>query len=101
MSPGQACKTLRAEMGADAFRMAYGTNRNHANAFGKCVSQMARMKNDAARAAAVVRIEDAAARCTTRAASGHGKAKGHDKPKGHDKAKGLEKKLLKCLRSAV
>src|SRR6476619_982951 len=35
MSPGQACKKLRADMGADAFRMAYGSNRNHANAFGK------------------------------------------------------------------
>ena len=33
-------------------------NRNQANAFGKCVSSMARMKNDAARAAAVLRIDD-------------------------------------------
>ena len=114
MSPGQACKKLRADMGAEAFRAAYGTNRNHANAFGKCVSSMARMKNDAARAAAVVRIEAAAARCTSRATSGHGnkgrhgahakrhgKPVGHGKAKGHDKAKGFEKKLVKCLRSAV
>ena len=108
MSPGQACKTLRAEMGADAFRMAYGSNRNHANAFGKCVSQMARLKNDAARAAAVVRIDDASAHCVTRATSGHGKKtrhgdddKGYGKAKGHGKANGFEKKLAKCLRSAV
>jgi hypothetical protein len=113
MSPGQACKKLRAEMGADAFRLAYGTNRNHANAFGKCVSQMARMKNDAARAAAVVRIDDAAARCMTRATSGHGKrarhgdddqgenGNGQGKAKGHGKKKGSEKALAKCLRSAV
>ena len=53
MSPGQACKKLRADMGVEAFRAAYGTNRNQANAFGKCVSSMARMKNDTARAAAV------------------------------------------------
>ena len=114
MSPGQACKKLRAEMGVEAFRAAYGTNRNHANAFGKCVLTMARMKNDAARAAAVVRIDAAAALCTTRAASGHGKkarhgdddkghgkAKGHGKSKGHGKANGFEKKLAKCLHSAV
>jgi len=108
MSPGQACKTLRAEMGADAFRMAYGSNRNHANAFGKCVSQMARLKNDAARAAAVVRIDDASARCVTRATSGHGKKtrhgdddKGHGKAKDHGKKQGFEKKLAKCLRGAV
>ena len=113
MSPGQACKTLRADMGAEAFRMAYGTNRNHANAFGKCVSQMARMKNDAARAAAVVRIDDAAARCTARGSSGHGKkarhgdddkgkkGKGHGKAKGHGKPKGHEKSLVTCLRRAV
>jgi hypothetical protein len=111
MSPGQACKTLRAEMGADAFRAAYGTNRNQANAFGKCVSQMARMKNGAARAAAVVRIDDAAARCVTRAASGHGKKARHgDDDKGHGKAKGhgkkghdkrAKKEFAKCLRSAV
>ena len=32
---------------AAAFRAAYGTNANGANAFGKCVSAMARMKTDA------------------------------------------------------
>jgi|KBSMisStandDraft_5_1062788.scaffolds.fasta_scaffold286055_2 hypothetical protein len=108
MSPGQACKKLRADMGVEAFRAAYGTNRNQANAFGKCVSSMARMKNDTARAAAVLRVEAAAARCTSRATSDHGKKarhgdddKGHGKAKGHGKTKGFEKKLVKCLRSAV
>jgi hypothetical protein len=74
---------------------------------------MARTKNGAARAAAVVRIEDAAARCTARASSGHGKVtrhgdhdkgkkgKGHGKAKGHGKRKGPEKSLAKCLRHAV
>src|SRR4029453_2632439 len=28
MNPAQACKKLRAEMGAEAFRAAYGTNQN-------------------------------------------------------------------------
>jgi hypothetical protein len=113
MGPGQACKKLRADMGVEAFRMAYGTNHNHANAFGKCVSRMARMKNDAARATSVARIEDAAARCVTRGTSGHGKkarhgdadkgkkGKGHGKATGHGKPKGQEKSLAKCLRRAV
>lgn len=35
----QACKALRAEMGAELFRETYGTNRNKRNAHGKCVSQ--------------------------------------------------------------
>jgi hypothetical protein len=33
------CKQLRADMGADAFRAAYGTGESKRNAFGKCVSQ--------------------------------------------------------------
>lgn len=36
------CKALRAEMGADAFKQAYGTNKNKRNAFGKCVSKTVR-----------------------------------------------------------
>ena len=86
-------------MGADAFRTAYGTNRNGANAFGKCVSKMARLKGDLARAAAVDRIDDAADRCTERATSGKGK--GHEKGKGHGKGKGQDKRLAKCLKKAV
>ena len=35
----QACKALRAQMGAELFRETYGTNRNKRNAHGKCVSQ--------------------------------------------------------------
>ncbi len=33
------CKQLRAQMGTDAFRTAYGTNHNRRNAHGKCVSK--------------------------------------------------------------
>jgi len=107
MNPSQACKKLRADMGIEEFRMAYGTNGNGKNAFGKCVSQMARMKSDDARAAAVVRIGDLADRCTERAESdrgkGHGKGKGHDKAKGEDKGhgKGHGKSLAACLKRSA
>ena len=105
MAPGQACKQLRDEMGIEAFRAAYGTNHNHRNAFGKCVSAMAHMKSDAARAAAVVRIERAAEACASRMESGkgHGKAKGHlkMKVKGALKAKGHDRALAKCLKHAA
>jgi len=112
-SPGQACKKLLAEMGGDAFRAAYGTNGNGANAFGKCVSKMARLKNDAARTAAVARIGDAADRCMVRVTSflkdkprhaDHHKGKhgkGHGKAKGHGKGKGSHETLAVCLRHAV
>ena len=37
----KACKAERA-LGAQAFKDKYGTNANKANAFGKCVSQLAK-----------------------------------------------------------
>ena len=95
LNPAQACRKLRTEMGADAFRAAYGTNRNGANAFGKCVSAMARMTTDAARAAAVTRIDAAAARCakaTVTTGKGKGKAKGHVKKQAT---------LVVCLKKSV
>jgi hypothetical protein len=33
------CKQLKAQMGAEAFKTAYGTNHNRRNAHGKCVSK--------------------------------------------------------------
>ena len=107
LNPAQACKKLRSDLGVEAFRMAYGTNGNKKNAFGKCVSKMARMKNDAARTAAVERIGDSADRCTERAESdrgkGHGNGKGRGKAKGKDKAEGKhhEKSLARCLKLSV
>jgi hypothetical protein len=95
LNPAQACRKLRTEMGADAFRAAYGTNRNGANAFGKCVSAMARMKTDAARATAVTRIDAAAARCakgTVRTGNAKGKAKGQVKKQAT---------LVACLKKSV
>jgi hypothetical protein len=35
----QQCRAERAELGVDAFREEYGTNKNKRNAFGKCVSR--------------------------------------------------------------
>ena len=93
MNAAQACKQLRTEMGATAFRTAYGTNHNKANAFGKCVSKMAKLKTDTLRAAALDRIDAAADRCAERTTAGKGKGKG--------KAKGQAKQLAKCLKRAV
>ena len=88
LNPSQACKKLRSEMGADAFRTAYGTNANGANAFGKCVSAMARMKSDKARATAVKRIDATVATCTQQSVAAK---------KGKAKAKGHAKQYAKCL----
>ena len=41
----QACKTQRTQMGTGAFEATYGTNKNKSNAFGKCVSKMARAQS--------------------------------------------------------
>jgi hypothetical protein len=43
-SPAQACRAERTAMGEAAFREKYGTNRNKANAFGKCVSAKAKSR---------------------------------------------------------
>jgi len=56
-TPGQVknaakhCKSLRSEMGGDAFRSEFGTNENGRNAFGKCVAKNARGEARAARKA--------------------------------------------------
>ena len=98
LNPAQACKKLRSDLGVEAFRMAYGTNGNKKNAFGKCVSKMARMKNDAARTAAVERIGDSADRCTERAESDRGKGHAKSKQHGKVKGKGRQNALAACLK---
>lgn len=45
-SASDACRAERSKMGAETFRMTYGTNKNRRNAFGKCVSR----RNSEARA---------------------------------------------------
>jgi len=43
----RACRTERTAMGADAFKLLYGTNANRSNAFGKCVAKAARAEHQA------------------------------------------------------
>ena len=38
----KACKAEREKLGVQAFKDKYGTNANKANAFGKCVSKLAK-----------------------------------------------------------
>jgi hypothetical protein len=42
INAAKQCKAERATIGAAAFAQKYGTNRNKRNAFGKCVSKLAR-----------------------------------------------------------
>jgi hypothetical protein len=124
--PAKACKQLRDELGRDAFRAVFGTNHHGENAFGKCVSKLARTKNEAELAAAVARIEQLVDRCKTDV-TGHNdkrdkgdkgdKVKRHEKHgrhtseaangghRGGDDHGGLErfagKRFAACLRDAV
>ena len=65
-----AAKDCKAERAADAeaFKTKYGTNKNKNNAYGKCVSQKAKAKKDAADAAdakAIAARKSAAKTCAT------------------------------------
>ena len=102
-NPARACFAARAEMGADAFRALFGSNRNHANAFGTCVSAMARFGSARAMDAAVARLDAATERCGDRFAANHGKAKGHGKGKahGHGKAKARGHARHESLRACL
>ena len=44
-NPAKTCKAERASIGVDAFAAKYGTNPNKRNAFGKCVSKIAKAKS--------------------------------------------------------
>jgi len=88
MNPAKSCSALRTQMGNEAFKLKYGTNANRANAFGKCVSAMARMKGDTVRTQVVkATVKDAKA-----CAKVHGKGKGH----GKKSAKALRICLIKA-----
>lgn len=95
LNPAKACAKLRTDMGLAAFQAKFGTNVNGKNAFGKCVSTMAHMKNDAARAAAVARFDKAAHHCTAVV-----KAKAKVKAKGLTKA-AMHHRLHLCLKTTV
>jgi hypothetical protein len=53
-NPARACAALQAKLGTAAFRLLYGTNANHRNAFGKCVSQQANAQTTNETSAAAV-----------------------------------------------
>jgi hypothetical protein len=44
LNAAQQCKAEQAQLGEQAFRKKYGTNRNGSNAFGNCVSQKAKQR---------------------------------------------------------
>ena len=56
-SATKQCQTEKTEMGASAFKLAYGTNGDRSNAMGKCVSQQ---RNDKAKTAKQVKADTAA-----------------------------------------
>jgi hypothetical protein len=45
LNPAQACSALKTRMGTPLFAQAFGTNANHRNAHGKCVSLVARSQS--------------------------------------------------------
>jgi hypothetical protein len=45
LNPAQACSALRTSMTRAVFAQSFGTNANHSNAFGKCVSLVARAQS--------------------------------------------------------
>jgi hypothetical protein len=45
MNPARACTALKTRMTANVFKQSFGTNANHSNAFGKCVSIVARAQS--------------------------------------------------------
>jgi hypothetical protein len=69
MNPARACAALRTRMTATLFRQSFGTNANHSNAFGKCVSIVARAQSTDLVTAAEACLAEAA---DTSFASTHG-----------------------------
>lgn len=51
VNPAQACRELRDHAGTTNFTQTWGTNANKRNAFGKCVSHMAKMQSQAIKSA--------------------------------------------------
>ena len=66
-NPAKLCKAERARMGTAAFNELWGTNVNDRNAYGKCVSTMAKARNAGL---TQQQILDAVAACTARGLRG-------------------------------
>ena len=62
-NPAKACAALRATLGSDAFGELWGTNANDRNAFGKCVSAMAKAQRGGSLSDAQTAIVNATAAC--------------------------------------
>jgi hypothetical protein len=59
LNPARACAALRVRMTRAVFRQSFGTNANHSNAFGKCVSIVARAQTTDVVAAAQACLAEA------------------------------------------
>jgi hypothetical protein len=76
-NPAQLCRTQQ-QANPDGFKAHHGTNENKSNAFGKCVSKMARAVEHGT--AATVQKDMLTALKATKSKSGHGKSDaGHGK----------------------
>jgi hypothetical protein len=62
-NPAKSCAAQRDSMGSAAFNELWGTNGNDRNAFGKCVSATAKMRNNGSQSAAQAAILSAKERC--------------------------------------
>jgi hypothetical protein len=62
-NPAKLCAAQRASLGASAFNELWGTNANDRNAFGKCVSAMAKAKRQGTSAATQAAIVNTSAAC--------------------------------------
>jgi hypothetical protein len=69
-NPAKLCKAQRDSLGASAFNELWGTNGNDRNAFGKCVSAMAKAKSQADLATMQSAIMNTAQACKQKGMSG-------------------------------
>lgn len=69
-NPAHLCKAQRASLGAAAFNELWGTNANDRNAFGKCVSALAKARRNGSLEATHEAITTAAAACKQRGLRG-------------------------------
>jgi hypothetical protein len=58
LNPARTCAALRTKMGRTLFGKAFGTNANHRNAFGKCVSMVARSQSSSVVNAATACLDE-------------------------------------------
>ena len=70
LNPARTCRAMQDVMTASAFRTAFGTNANGRNAFGKCVSIMAKAKQGGTLAAFQTAVLNAVNACKASGATG-------------------------------